>query len=95
MNWEREFFSLAASVLDLKRAGITGEPLAGGNVCSPLEVLIGELTYSAEMRLVLKDSGMLPAQRLARCAAGLIARQHKIPRYVNGSRSLSAPSRQA
>ncbi len=75
MKWEREFFSLAASVLDLRRAGITGEPLAGGNVCSPLEVLIGELTYSVEMRLVLKDSGMLPAQRLGRLAWHILSRQ--------------------
>ncbi len=75
MIWEREFFSLAASVLDLKQAGISGEPLADGNVCSPLEVLIGEFTYSAEMRLLLIEAGMLPAQRLGRLASRVLSHQ--------------------
>lgn len=37
-----------------------------------LGVLLGEMDYGAEMFNVLKESGMLPAQRLARCAAGLL-----------------------
>jgi hypothetical protein len=33
---------------------------------------IGELDYGAEMHLVMKEAGMLPAQRLARCARRLL-----------------------
>lgn len=34
--------------------------------------MVGELAVHAEMHLVLREAGMLPAQRLARCAAGLL-----------------------
>ncbi len=58
--WEREFFSLAGFVLDCKLRGSWDK-----------WALLGEIDYGAEMHLVLKEAGMLPAQRLARCAAGL------------------------
>jgi hypothetical protein len=72
MTWEREFFSLAGSVLDLKLAGLNpGGPLAEGVRCCPSMVLVGELTYSHEMKLVLSEAGMLPAQRLRTLARRL------------------------
>ncbi len=77
MTWEREFFSLASDVLNCKLALIDPKPLPDGRLYSPTEVLIGELTYSCEMRLVLKEAGMLPAQRLARCAVSLLERYQR------------------
>jgi len=63
--WEREFFSLAGFMLNCKLRACNGEP-------DRLGVLLGEMDYGAEMFNVLKESGMLPAQRLARCAKGLL-----------------------
>ena len=77
MKWEREFFSLASDVLNCKLVLIDPEPLPDGRLYSPAEVLIGELTYSCEMRLVLSEAGMLPAQRLGRLAAGLFLAQER------------------
>ena len=74
MNWEREFFSLASDVLNCKLCLIDPEPLPDGRLYSPTEVLIGELTCSCEMRLVIQEAGMLPAQRLARCAQKIFAK---------------------
>lgn len=65
MTWEREFFFLAGFMLGCKLRACNGE-------VDRLGVLLGEMDYGAEMHLVLKESGMLPAQRLARCAAGLM-----------------------
>ncbi len=83
MNWEREFFWLASDVLNCKLVGLNPEPLPDGRLYSPAEVFIGELTYSVEMRLVLRDAGMLPAQRLGRLASVLLSRRlQKAPRLI-------------
>ena len=66
MTWEREFFFLAGAMLGCKLRACNGEP-------DRLGVLLGEMDSGAEMYAVLKEAGMLPAQRLARCAAGLLS----------------------
>lgn len=71
--WEGEFFFLAGNVLVCKLAGLDPGPLPDGNLYDPIAVFVGELAYAAEMHLVLRDAGMLPRQRLARCAAGLLS----------------------
>jgi hypothetical protein len=65
VNWEREFFSLAGFMLGCKLRACNGE-------VDRLGVLLGEMDCGAEMHAVLKESGMLPAQRLARCAKRLL-----------------------
>jgi hypothetical protein len=72
--WELEFFSLAGSVLLCKLAALDGGALSDGHVYCPYGLIVGELSYGAEMHLVLRDAGMLRRQRLARCAAGVLAR---------------------
>jgi hypothetical protein len=67
MTWEREFFHLAATVLSCKLEDSNGHPDRFG-------CLLGELDYGREMHAVLKEAGMLPAQRLARCAGWLLQR---------------------
>jgi hypothetical protein len=66
--WQQEFFKLAGFVLDCKL-----------RQAFELYAIHGELDYGTEMRLVLSDVGMLPAQRLGRCAgrvfSGRVARQ--------------------
>lgn len=74
MTWEREFFSLASDVLNCKLVGLNPKPLPDGRLYSPAEVFIGELTYSVEMRLVMAEAGMLPAQRLGRLALRILSR---------------------
>jgi hypothetical protein len=66
MNWEQEFFRLAATVLRCRMDIENGDTNRFG-------CLQGQLDYGAEMHWVLKEAGMLPAQRLARCAAGLLS----------------------
>jgi hypothetical protein len=66
VTWEREFFFLAGFMLGCKLRACNGES-------DRLGVLLGEMDYGAEMHLLLQESGMLPAQRLARCAAGLLS----------------------
>lgn len=73
--WQREFFWLAGTWLLLRQAGLDGAPLSDGLVYPPLECGIAELCYGVEMRLVLSDVGMLPAQRLGRCAGRLLNRR--------------------
>jgi hypothetical protein len=65
MTWEREFFRLAAAVLSCKLENHEAHPDRFG-------CLLGELDYGREMHEVLKEAGMLPAQRLARCAGRLL-----------------------
>ena len=72
MTWEREFFFLAAHVLSARSASLDPGPLADGTTYCPYGLIVGELAYGAEMHLVLKEAGMLPAQRLARCAKRLL-----------------------
>ena len=66
MTWQREFFHLAATVLKCRTEDFNGHPDKFG-------CLLGELDYGREMHAVLKEAGMLPAQRLARCAGRLTA----------------------
>lgn len=73
--WRSEFFGLAASWLACRTAALNHpSPLPDGTVYCPYGLIVGELSAGAEMHLVLRDAGMLPRQRLARCAAGLLAR---------------------
>jgi hypothetical protein len=72
MTWQREFFFLAGSVLLCRLASLDGGALSDGQTYEACGLIVGELAYGVEMHLVLKESGMLPAQRLARCAAGLL-----------------------
>jgi hypothetical protein len=71
VNWEREFFSLAGSVLACRLAALDPGPLPDGNTYCPFGVIVGELAYGAEMHLVMREAGMLPRQRLARLARRL------------------------
>ena len=77
MNWEREFFFLAATVLKCRMEDANGHPDKFG-------CLLGEIDYSLEMHLVMREAGMLPRQRLARCAAGLFMRHGESNRSVPG-----------
>jgi hypothetical protein len=76
LTWEREFFHLAGCVLATKEAALDfhlhGGLLPDGGRYDLIAIFVGELTYAAEMHLVLKEAGMLPAQRLARCAGWLL-----------------------
>jgi hypothetical protein len=69
--WEREFFFLAAHVLSARLASLDPGPLADGTTYCPVGLIVGELSYGAEMHLVLRETGMLRRQRLAYCAAAL------------------------
>ena len=74
MTGEREFFHLAGSWLACRSAALDyPEPLPDGSVYCPYGLMVGELAVQAEMHLVLREVGMLPAQRLARCASRLLA----------------------
>jgi hypothetical protein len=83
MAWEREFFRLGASVLATRKAALDfaehGGLLPDGGRYDPVAIFVGELSYAAEMHLVLKEAGMLPAQRLARLASRILV--------LNASRS--------
>ena len=70
-TWEREFFHLAATVLSCRWEDAHGHPDRFG-------CLQGEIDYGLEMHLVLKEAGMLPAQRLGRCAGRLLARERGV-----------------
>lgn len=72
VTWEREFFFLAGSVLLCRLASLDGGALSDGHTYCKYGLIVGELAYGAEMHLVLKESGMLPAQRLARLAKRLL-----------------------
>ena len=76
VKWQREFFSLCASVLATREAALDFHlhdgVLPDGGRYDQVAIFVGELSYGAEMHLVLKEAGMLPRQRLARCAAGLL-----------------------
>jgi hypothetical protein len=63
-TWQREFFHLAATVLKCRMEDANGHPDKFG-------CLLGEIDYSLEMHLVMREAGMLPRQRLARLAKGL------------------------
>ena len=80
MTWEREFFSLCASVLATKEAALDfhlhNGVLPDGGRYDQVAIFVGELTYAAEMHLVMREVGMLPRQRLARLAASVLARVH-------------------
>ena len=68
MNWQREFFFLAATVLKCRMEDANGHPDKFG-------CLLGEIDYSLEMHLVLREAGMLPRQRLGKLARGLMRRR--------------------
>lgn len=78
VNWQCEFFRLAASVLATKEAALDfkehGGLLPDGGRYDKYAIFVGELTYAAEMYLVMREAGMLPAQRLGRCAGELLQR---------------------
>jgi hypothetical protein len=68
-SWEPEFFHLAGSWLACRSAALDyPEPLPDGSLYCPMGLMVGELAVHSEMHLVLCEAGMLPAQRLARCA---------------------------
>ena len=70
--WQSEFFALAGSWLACRLAAVNHpSALPDGSTYCVYGLAVGELAVGAEMRLLLKESGMLPAQRLARCAKGL------------------------
>lgn len=79
MTWEPEFFHLAGCVLATREAALDfhlhGGVLPDGGRYDHIAIFVGELTYGAEMHLVLKEAGMLPAQRLARCAGRLLTQK--------------------
>jgi hypothetical protein len=68
---ERQFLTVAASFLGCRLAGLDGGALPDGCFYDPVSVLLGELACRVELELILQEYRMLPAQRLARCAAGL------------------------
>jgi hypothetical protein len=71
--WDTEFFHLAGSWLACRNAALDyPEPLPDGSVYCPYGLIVGELAVQSEMHLVLKEAGMLPAQRLGRCAGRLL-----------------------
>ena len=71
--WEREYFQLAGSWLACRAAALDyPSPLPDGSTYCPVGLLVGELAAGVEMRLVLKEAGMLRRQRLARCAARVL-----------------------
>ena len=76
VTWEREFFHLAGCVLATREAALDfhlhGGLLPDGGRYDQHAILVGELSYGAEIHLVLREAGMLPAQRLARCAGRLL-----------------------
>ena len=80
MNWQREFFFLAAFMVGCKMRANGGQvegdcdPRCASvlNGSDMIGCQIGELDYGAEMHLVLREAGMLPRQRLARLASGLL-----------------------
>ena len=67
VTWEPEFFQLAATVLSCRWEDAHGHPDRFG-------CLQGEIDYGLEMHLVMREAGMLPAQRLARLAGRLLNR---------------------
>ena len=74
-SWEREFFHLAASWLACRNAALDyPAPLPDGSVYCPYGLMVGELAVQSEMHMVMREAGMLPAQRLARCAGRLLRR---------------------
>jgi len=77
VSWQDEFFSLAASVLATKEAALDfkehGGLLPDGGRYDLMGIFVGELSYAAEMHLVMREAGMLPAQRLGRLAWRLMA----------------------
>jgi hypothetical protein len=79
VTWQREFFFLAAFMIGCKMRANGGQvegdrdPRCASvlNGSDMIGCQIGELDYGAEMHLVMREAGMLPRQRLARCATGL------------------------
>ena len=65
MNWQREYFRLAATILKCRMED-------AGGYFDRFGCLQGEMDYGAEMYLVMREAGMLRAQRLGRCAAKLL-----------------------
>jgi hypothetical protein len=80
MTWEPEFFHLAGFMIGCKMRANGGmvEDDSDPRCASVLHgadmigCQIGELDYGSEMHLVLREAGMLPTQRLARCAGRLL-----------------------
>ena len=73
MTSPAEFFHLAGSWLACRSAALDyPDPLPDGTTYCPYGLMVGELAVQSEMYLVLKEAGMLPCQRLARCAAGMM-----------------------
>ena len=73
VRWQREFFHLAGSMLACREASLNyPDPLPDGSLYCPYGWFVGELAVGVEMHLVLREAGMLPAQRLARCAGRLL-----------------------
>lgn len=77
LTWEREFFRLAASVLATREAALDfhlhGGLLPDGGRYDHVAIFVGELSYAAEMHLVIREAGMLPRQRLARLAGRVLS----------------------
>jgi hypothetical protein len=76
MTWQPEFFHLAGSWLACRNAALDyPAPLPDGSVYCPYGLMVGELAVQSEMHMVMREAGMLPAQRLARCAGRLLLRE--------------------
>ena len=75
MIWQPEFFHLAGSWLACRNAALDyPEALPDGSVYCPYGLMVGELAVQSEMHLLMREAGMLPAQRLARLAGRLLNR---------------------
>lgn len=84
-SWEREFFHLAGSWLACRNAALDyPDPLPDGSTYCPYGLMVGELAVQSEMHLVLREAGMLPAQRLARCAGRLLNAERRTSGRASG-----------
>ena len=71
--WECEFFQLAGSWLACRSAALDyPDPLPDGSTYCRYGLMVGELAVQSEMHLVMREAGMLPAQRLGRCAGRVL-----------------------
>jgi hypothetical protein len=82
MTWQCEFFRLGATVLRCRMD-------AANRHWDSFGCLLGELDYGSEMHLVLKEAGMLPAQRLGALAKRLLFEKAELS-HENGKRTGAA-----
>jgi hypothetical protein len=81
MTWQREFFSLAGFMLGCKMRANGGQVSGDSDprcalVLSPSDRIgcqIGEMDYSTEMYLVLRESRDAPASTIGTMRGGVIA----------------------